>query len=228
MIEIPVPSAWRALIPDDLLAAPRAALTADAAAGLAWHPDPGRILRALSFFPPQETRVVILGQDPYPTAGHPTGLAFDLPAGAMSPSARNILAEVEADLGAARPDGARLHDWARQGVLLWNSALTTRVGEAGAHARIGWHRFTAHLLAGVCAAAPGCVFICWGAHARRLVEPLIPEERRPARMVCSNHPSPLSARRGPVPFIGSRPFSAANRLLAAAGIEPVDWVGARR
>lgn len=215
-----VPGPWRPLINADALDRIEAFLAAEGAAGRPWHPGPERMFAALAHFEPTQTRVVILGQDPYPRAGQPTGLAFDLPDGQMSPSARNILTEIATDLDQPAPPRANFAAWAAQGVLLWNSAATTQVGVAGAHARCGWHDITRDLLAGVVAARPGLIFVCWGNHAHALVAPL---EAAGAQIVRSNHPSPLSARRGPRPFIGSRPFSAVNNLLIAAGDTPIRW-----
>lgn len=215
-----VPHSWRAFINTDALERVEAFLTAEEAAGRPWHPRPERIFAALTHFEPTQTRVVILGQDPYPRAGQPTGLAFDLPDGHMSPSARNILAEIATDLDRPAETTANFGTWAKQGVLLWNSAATTQVGVAGAHARCGWHDITRDLLAGVVAARPGVIFVCWGNHAHALAAPL---EVAGVRIVRSNHPSPLSARRGPRPFIGSRPFSAVNDLLTSAGDAPIRW-----
>jgi uracil-DNA glycosylase len=189
-------------------------------AGRAWHPDRGRIFRALALCPPERLVGVAIGQDPYPRPGQPTGLAFDLPDGRMSPSARAILDEYAADLGLPRPARADLTSWAARGLLLWNSAATTTVGLAGAHARSGWHEVTRHLLAEIVRRHEGLVFVCWGSHAQALVLPLLDGRHRSIR---SNHPSPLSARRPPVPFVGSRPFSRFNDLRAEMGRPPMDW-----
>lgn len=215
-----VPEPWRDLIGADDLEPIGRFLDEETRAGRAWHPEPSRIFAALGYFSPAQTRVVIVGQDPYPRVGQPTGLAFSLPDGQMSPSARNILTELAADVGAQAPGHADLSGWARQGVLLWNSAATTQIGVAGAHARCGWHQITARLIGGVVAANPRVVFICWGGHARRVAADA---EHAGAHIIWSNHPSPLSARRGPRPFIGSRPFSAANRALTDRGMAPIDW-----
>lgn len=215
-----VPSPWRPLISERNLEGISEFLTAETNAGRPWHPAPERMFASLTYFTPQQTRVVILGQDPYPRAGQPTGLAFSLPDGKMSPSARNILAELSSDLECLPPQRADFSRWAYQGVLLWNSAATTQVGVAGAHARCGWHEITRALMAGVVAANPEVVFVCWGGHAREVAAPAVAAG---AHMIWSNHPSPLSARRGPRPFIGSRPFSAVNAILAECGRDPIDW-----
>ena len=217
-----VPGRWRPYLDGcDALERVSGFLDAELAAGRPWHPEPARIFRALELCDPADLAGVIVGQDPYPRAGQPTGLAFDLPDGEMSPSARNILDELASDLGVERPSAADFTPWASR-VLLWNSAATTTVGVAGAHARCGWHDVTAHLLAQVARRHDGLVFICWGQHAQKLVLGLLDGDGR-HRAVCSNHPSPLSARRGPVPFVGSRPFSRFNELRVQLGQPPVDW-----
>lgn len=218
---IPVP--WRPYLDDcDALERVGAYLAAEAQAGRVWHPHPQRIFRALQLCAPGDLAGVVLGQDPYPRAGQPTGLAFDLPAGQQSPSARAILNELADDLAVARTDEANFEPWARRGLLLWNTAATTQVGQAGAHTRSGWHDVTRHLLEQVIARHDGLVFICWGRDAQKAVLPLLEGDVR-HRAISSNHPSPLSARRPPAPFYGSRPFSRFNALRAELGRPPMDW-----
>lgn len=216
-----VPAPWRPYLEGcDAVERVDAYLRAEEEAGRPWHPGRDRIFRALGLCPPDRLAGAAVGQDPYPRAGQPTGLAFDLPDGEMSPSARAILTEYAADLGRPRPARADLTPWARRGLLLWNSAGTTTVGVAGAHARSGWHDVTRHLLGEVVRRHDGLVFICWGTHAQSLVLPLLDDRHR---AVVSNHPSPLSARRPPVPFVGSRPFSRFDALRAEMGRPPMDW-----
>jgi uracil-DNA glycosylase len=182
----------------------------------AWQPTPDRIFRALAACPPGAARVVILGQDPYPTPGRATGLAFAFPPGdPPRDSLRNILAELHADTGITRPDGD-LSGWAAQGVLLLNAVLTVPVGQPGGHAGWGWEVLVHQVLDRAAAARP-LAFLLWGRPAQRLAG--TPD---PARhlVLTSPHPSPLSAHRG---FFGSRPFSAVNRWLAARGDAPIDW-----
>jgi uracil-DNA glycosylase len=180
-----------------------------------WQPGPDRLFRALSLTPPQETRVVILGQDPYPTPGRATGLAFAFPPGhPPRDSLRNILAEVLADTGAA-PD-PDLQGWARQGVLLLNTVLTVPMGQANGHKGWGWETLTAQILAHLAGTGPRA-FLLWGAPAQRLCRSL---PRDGHLFLETPHPSPLSAYRG---FLGSRPFSATNRWLTARGKAPIDW-----
>lgn len=171
---------------------------------------------ALDLTPPERVRVVILGQDPYPTPGHAHGLAFSVAPG-VSPLPRsllNIYKELRDDLGIFRADGD-LRDWARQGVLLLNTSLTVPAGDAGGHARLGWQRLAEEVLREV--SVRPCAFLLWGGHAQKLR----PEIRAGDHLIVETaHPSPLSARRG---FFGARPFSGVNAWLAARGAEPVDW-----
>ncbi len=165
--------------------------------------------------PRDAVRVAIVGQDPYPTPGHAHGLAFSVPDGVapLPPSLRNIFAELADDLGARRTRGD-LSDWVAQGVLLLNRVLTVRAGQPGSHRGRGWEAFNEALLRSV---AP-TVAILWGSDAQT-TRPFFPS----ATIIASAHPSPLSAHRG---FLGSRPFSRANDALTAAGLAPIDWVGA--
>ena len=180
-------------------------------------PPRGRILAALEMAQPEAVRVVILGQDPYPTPGHANGLAFSVAPGVALPrSLANIFREMRDDLGAA-PQGGDLSFWARQGVLLLNTHLTTPAGVAGGHAKLGWDRLAAEVLARLDDRPRA--FLLWGAHAQKAAAGL----RNAGHLrIATPHPSPLSARRG---FFGSRPFSRVNDWLAARGEAPVDWVG---
>lgn len=179
-------------------------------------PPVGQRFAALALTPPEQVRVVILGQDPYPTAGHAHGLAFSVAPDVrpLPRSLSNIFKELQHDLGVAPPNGD-LRPWARQGVLLLNGCLTVPAGLAGAHARLGWHRLAEEVLARV--SRRPTAFLLWGAHAQGL-KPFI---RPGAHLILeSAHPSPLSARRG---FFGSRPFSRVNDWLRAQGAAPIDW-----
>lgn len=185
---------------------------------------PAQVLRALELTPLQAVRVVILGQDPYHGPGQAHGLAFSVPAGVrLPPSLRNIFAELLRDLGVA-PSTGDLSGWALQGVLLLNTSLTVEDGQPASHARRGWEALTEALLRAVAERSRPCAYLLWGAHAQRF-EPLIVEAAAgtaPPLVLKANHPSPLSARRPPVPFIGCGHFGAANRFLAAQGA-PIDW-----
>jgi uracil-DNA glycosylase len=164
------------------------------------------------------TRVVILGQDPYHGAGQAHGLCFSVRRGiAVPPSLSNVFAERLSDLGHERPAHGNLQGWAEQGVLMLNTCLTVRAGQAGSHHGHGWERFTDQVLQVVNDKDHPVVFLLWGAPARRK-KVLIDEGRHV--VIESAHPSPLSARTG---FFGSRPFSRTNAALVSAGLPPIDW-----
>jgi uracil-DNA glycosylase len=186
---------------------------------------PGRVFRALELTAPDDVRVVILGQDPYHGPGQAQGLAFSVAPGQkkLPPSLRNMLKEVEADTGAPPRCRDDLTPWARQGVLLLNTALTVEDGAPQSHAGRGWESLTDALLAQVAAAAAPTVFMLWGAAAQRK-SPLVSQGGRHL-VLAANHPSPLSALRPPVPFIGCRHFGRANAFLAdrRPGTEPIVW-----
>lgn len=193
-----------------------AELRADAASGSPFLPDEHRVLRAFTQ-PLAAVRVVIVGQDPYPTPGHPIGLSFALDA-AVHPLPRslaNIYRELHDDLGIAPAEHGDLSAWADQGVLLLNRVLTVAPGRPGSHRGRGWEAVTACALAALAARGGPLVAVLWGRDAAGAV-PLL--ETVP--VVASAHPSPLSAHRG---FFGSRPFSRVNRLLLEQGGAPIDW-----
>jgi uracil-DNA glycosylase len=173
----------------------------------------------------QDVRVVILGQDPYHGPGQAQGLAFSVAPGQrrLPPSLRNLLKEVQADTGTPSICRDDLAPWARQGVLLLNAALTVEDGAPQSHAGRGWEVLTDALLARVAARPAPTVFMLWGASAQRK-RPLVEQGGRHL-VLAANHPSPLSALRPPVPFIGCRHFSRANAFLAERhpGTAPVSW-----
>ncbi len=178
--------------------------------------QPADPFRALRLTPRAAVRVVILGQDPYPTPGRAIGLAFSFPPGQPPrESLRNILAELAADTGQTRADGD-LSGWARQGVLLLNTVLTVPPGQANGHKGWGWEALAAQVLSATAADGPRA-FLLWGAPAQRLAARL---PRQDHLFLESPHPSPLSAHHG---FFGTRPFSTVNAWLAARGLPPVDW-----
>jgi uracil-DNA glycosylase len=188
---------------------------------------PAAVLRALELTPRESVRVVILGQDPYHGAGQAEGLAFSVPRGvAPPPSLRNILVELERDLGARLAHG-HLGEWARRGVLLLNAALTVEAGSPGAHAKRGWEALSDAVVASLARDEGARVFMLWGAQAQAK-EPLIAAAGSGRHLVLkANHPSPLSARRPPQPFFGCGHFGLAMRFLAehdAAG-SVFDWAG---
>lgn len=181
-----------------------------------WQPGHEAIFRALALTPRDKVRVVILGQDPYPTPGRATGLAFSFPTGTPPrDSLKNILAELATDTGHAKADGD-LTPWAEQGVLLLNTVLTVPVGQANGHKGWGWETLTQQILTAVTADGPRA-FVLWGGPAQKLCAKL---PRDGHLFLEGPHPSPLSCYRG---FFGSRPFSAVNRWLTAQGQPPINW-----
>lgn len=169
---------------------------------------------ALARTQPQDTKVVILGQDPYPTKGHANGLAFSVTAGTPLPrSLANIYREMEDDIG-TRPATGDLTHLADQGVLLLNTALTVPEGDAGGHAKLGWSTLTAQVLNHLDDTPRA--FLLWGKHAQRHGQVLRPHHLK----IETPHPSPLSARRG---FFGSKPFSRINAWLTTQGHAPITW-----
>jgi uracil-DNA glycosylase len=193
-------------------------LRAENAAGRGYLPAGGDVLRAFTY-PLEQVRVLIVGQDPYPTPGHPIGLSFAVAPDVrpLPASLRNIYAELVADLGVAPPSCGDLRPWAEHGVMLLNRVLTVQPGKPASHRGKGWEAVTGHAIEVLAARGGPLVAILWGRDAQSL-EPSL----RAGGVHClsSPHPSPLSASRG---FFGSRPFSRANEALAAAGAEPVDW-----
>lgn len=197
---------------------------------------PARVLHALALTPLASVRVLILGQDPYHGPGQAQGLAFSVPAGSrLPPSLRNILQEVRRDLGAVGEPAATgdLSAWARQGVLLLNTALTVEDGQPGSHAKLGWESLTNAIVRALAQRPLPLVAMLWGAHAQAKA-PLLgrpglggPNAGRPTeRLILQcNHPSPLSARRPPMPFLGCSHFSQAQAFLRehGAGNPPIAW-----
>lgn len=182
------------------------------------YPPHAEVFTALHLTAYAQTRVMILGQDPYHGAGQAHGLAFSVRDGVpIPPSLVNIHKELAADLGLPVPTHGNLEAWARNGVLLLNTTLTVRSGQAASHQGKGWETFTDRVIRVVDAKPDHVVFILWGSHARKK-KVLI--DRGHHTVLESAHPSPLSAHNG---FLGSRPFSAANEALLAHGQRPVDW-----
>ena len=179
-------------------------------------PRSDRVMRAFET-PVSSNRVLVLGQDPYPTEGDAVGLAFAVAPGVRTPpSLRNILIELETDLGLTQSKNRDISVWQSRGILMLNRHLTTLVGETGAHTKLGWAQFTdAAIKALVAETHSRLVAILWGNHAQTAA-PLL----EGCGIVASAHPSPLSARKG---FFGSKPFSKANALLIERGLDEVDW-----
>lgn len=191
-------------------------LRAEIAAGRTYLPAGQHVLRAFTQ-PFGAVRVLIVGQDPYPTPGHAVGLSFSVAPDVrpLPPSLVNIFQEYTADLGYPTPSTGDLSPWAEHGILLLNRALTVAPRNPGAHRGKGWEEVTEQAIRALVARGTPMVAILWGRDARNL-RPLL------GNVPCieSAHPSPMSARNG---FFGSRPFSRANDLLQGLGTEPVDW-----
>lgn len=192
------------------------ALRAETAAGREWLPAPDAVLRAFAR-PMAEVRVLVVGQDPYPTPGHAVGLAFSVGADVrpVPRSLANIFTELHADLGCPPPSNGNLTPWAEQGVLLLNRVLTVRAGAPASHRDLGWQAITARAVEALAQRGGPLVAVLWGNQAQE-VRPVL----RGVPAVASPHPSPLSAARG---FFGSRPFSRVDALLAQQGAPPVRW-----
>ena len=189
---------------------------------------PADPLRALALTPKHAVRVVIVGQDPYHGPGQAEGLAFSVPDGVRPPpSLRNLLFELQRDVGVAPLGGTSLAGWARQGVLLLNSVFTVEEGSPGSHANYGWEALTDEIIKALSLSTRPLVFMLWGAHAaaKRALFDAVALTRH--RVLVANHPSPLSARRGPSPFIGCGHFGRAAAFLQAADPDgkPIDWQG---
>jgi uracil-DNA glycosylase len=191
-------------------------LRAETTAGRGYLPSGDRVLRAFGA-PLDDVRVLIVGQDPYPTPGHPIGLSF-----AVDPHVRpvprslaNIYRELADDLGVTTPAHGDLTSWSANGVMLLNRVLTVRPGAPASHRGKGWEQVTDHAIRTLVARGTPLVAILWGRDAQNL-RPLLGD----TPIIESVHPSPLSASRG---FFGSRPFSRANALLEEQGGDPVDW-----
>lgn len=186
------------------------------AAGERYLPAGDVVLRAFTQ-PFDDVRVLIVGQDPYPTPGHPVGLSFcvDPSVKRLPGSLANIFREYSSDLGYPSPANGDLTPWAERGVLLLNRVLTVAPGKPGSHRGKGWEEVTEQAIRALAARDKPLVAILWGRDARNL-SPLLGDTPR----IESAHPSPLSAKNG---FFGTRPFSRANQLLQGQGADPIDW-----
>ncbi|MBH1963483.1 MAG: uracil-DNA glycosylase [Comamonadaceae bacterium] len=206
-------------------------------------------LRALTLTPPESVRVVILGQDPYHGPGQANGLAFDVGPGIkFPPSLRNIHKELALEYGRAPQAEGLLEHWARQGVLLLNTCLTVEDGQPASHAKLGWQTLTTAIFNQLAESERPLVFMLWGAHAQAKAPENLKDIRAAAEdlpglpqreggsgvslskqsghlWLMANHPSPLSALRPPVPFMGCDHFKRANQFLAENGQIPIDWLG---
>ncbi|MCQ2396561.1 MAG: uracil-DNA glycosylase [Lentisphaeria bacterium] len=211
------PEEWRRVIAEPFLT-PLERVHEARDNGAVVYPPEGKIFTALRLTPPQNVRAVILGQDPYHEPEQAMGLAFAVPQTTKAPpSLQNILKEYCADMGLAEAPSSDLTAWARHGVLLLNTLLSVEEGKPLSHQKFGWQKLTDQILE-ACNNLPQTIaFILWGRNAiekRRLID----EQRH--IVIAGPHPSPLSAYRG---FFGSKPFTTANRMLAAKGAAPIDW-----
>jgi uracil-DNA glycosylase len=184
-------------------------------------------LRAFELTPFDQVRVVVIGQDPYHGAGQAHGLAFSVPDGLRPPpSLRNIFVELQRDLGCVPPASGNLEHWTRQGVLLTNAVFTVEEGQPGSHAGRGWEAFADRVIGALAADRSPKVFLLWGAYAQAKAAAIAQADQQLRHKVLqANHPSPLSARRPPVPFLGCGHFSAASAFLSAQGRGAIDWCG---
>jgi uracil-DNA glycosylase len=194
------------------------AVDARIATGVEVLPPAETIFAALTLTPLETVKAVILGQDPYPQRGDAHGLAFSYVGGRrLPPSLKTILAELADDLGIPTPIGGDLRQWAQEGVLLLNTALTVEVGGAGAHLRLGWSALADQAIATVSARQPAVAFLLWGGPARRRAALI---DRSKHLVLEAGHPSPLNRLND---FRGTRPFSRANAWLVEKGLAPIDW-----
>jgi uracil-DNA glycosylase len=211
-----VPSGWKACVSAEALAPLSALLDTKS-----FLPPREQIWTALALTPLQDIKVVILGQDPYPTPGNAHGLAFSvLPDVRPIPaSLRNIYKELASDVGCNAPAHGNLTMWAQRGVLLLNTVLTVEAGAPQSHTKIGWEEVTDQLIRCIAAQTKGVVFVLWGKSAqvkKKLLAMYMPSHR----VIETAHPSPLSASKG---FLGSKVFSQVNQLLKEMGKEEMDW-----
>lgn len=182
------------------------------------YPDENDLFNALQYTPYQNTKVVIIGQDPYHGPGQAHGLSFSVKPGVkIPPSLKNVFKELQADVGRSIPDNGYLVNWAKQGVLLLNSVLTVRAGQPNSHKNLGWEIFTDKVIEKLNQREEPVVFILWGKFAQQKQQ-LITNSRH--HIIKSPHPSPFSANKG---FFGSRPFSKTNAYLRETGQAEINW-----
>lgn len=182
------------------------------------YPPKNEIFSAFNETALKDTRVVIIGQDPYHEEGQAHGMCFSVKPGIKTPrSLVNIYKEMRDDIGTDIPDNGYLINWAKQGVLLLNTVLTVRQGEAFSHKKRGWEIFTDAVIKAVGSKEDPVVFILWGAPAQKKEELIVNKNHY---IIKSAHPSPLSASRG---FFGTKPFSKCNKFLTDKGYKPIDW-----
>ncbi len=181
-------------------------------------PPKDKIFSALEFSSFSETKVVILGQDPYHGEGQAHGLSFSVPPGIeVPPSLKNMFKELQSDVGFAIPNHGYLIDWAKQGVLLLNATLTVEEAKANSHLKIGWTTFTDKIIEKLNERKDPVIFVLWGNNARDKLSLITSPQHF---VLCAAHPSPLSASRG---FFGCRHFSKINTILKSLDKQPINW-----
>ncbi|HET8912186.1 MAG TPA: uracil-DNA glycosylase [Ktedonobacteraceae bacterium] len=220
-MQIQLPESWHALLDPELEQAYFKKLEAfvdeERSVASVYPPEP-KVFSSLELTPYEQVNVLLLGQDPYHDEGQAHGLCFSVQPGVKPPpSLVNIFKELRSDLDCRIPNNGYLVPWARQGVLMLNAVLTVRAHSPNSHKNRGWEQFTDSIIRKVSAKESPVVFVLWGAYAQKKIS-LIDTSRH--TIVQSAHPSPLSARNG---FFGSKPFSAINRALSAAGKPEIDW-----
>lgn len=220
-MDVNLDESWKAMLSEEIRASYFQELlefvSSERAFGKVFPPE-DLVFRALELTHPDAVSVVILGQDPYHDDDQAHGLAFSVPDGIrVPPSLRNIFQELKSDLGVDAPTSGNLESWAKQGVLLLNTVLTVRAHEAHSHRNQGWERFTDAIVARMSARQQPTAFVLWGKPAQKKTV-IIDESRH--LVICSAHPSPLSARRG---FFGSKPFSRINEWRVERGLSPIAW-----
>ena len=220
-MQIQLPESWHALLDPELDQAYFKKLEAfvdeERSVASVYPPEP-KVFSSLELTPYEQVNVLLLGQDPYHDEGQAHGLCFSVQPGVKPPpSLVNIFKELRSDLDCRIPNNGYLVPWARQGVLMLNAVLTVRAHSPNSHKNRGWEHFTDSIIRKVSAKESPVVFVLWGAYAQKKIS-LIDTSRH--TIVQSAHPSPLSARNG---FFGSKPFSAINRALSAAGKPEIDW-----
>jgi len=220
--EIKLQADWKALLHEEFSKpyslAIKAFILKEKAAGKLIYPPSSLIFHAFELCPPQDLKVVILGQDPYHGPGQAHGLCFSVPEGiAIPPSLVNIFKEIQSDLGQEAPKSGNLERWASQGILLLNAILTVNAGEAASHKHSGWENFTDAVIRSISEQQEGIVFLLWGRFAIQKSS-LINASKH--LILTAAHPSPLSAYNG---FFGCKHFSKTNEYLISKGKTPIKW-----
>ena len=220
---VKIEQSWRELLQAEFdkpyFASLAARLHEEKDAGIRIYPPGGMIFRAFDLCPLDKLKVVIIGQDPYHGEGQAMGLSFSVPEHISAPpSLKNIFKEISSDLGISMSGKPDLSSWAEQGVLLLNTVLTVRAGQAHSHASLGWETFTDKVISLINQHREGVVFLLWGSHAQKKGA-IIDKQRH--HVLKAPHPSPLSAHRG---FFGCNHFVLANQWLEQRGETPIDWM----